>query len=175
MVFVSAKNKPAKARLRRLWKYIECMEDKLINDTSHWQGLKPPLSPNKDEVAVYERLCRDYGPVCLLGMTKELVHLCDYMVDLNPIPQPRPVIKSDWASFQGLAGSIMGDGVLNLVGVELASKLLRRCEILVCRVFLKKLDGMKYATHFPNEFPGCHEVIHTQPNVAIVVWRNSRD
>lgn len=150
------------------------MEDKLLGDTKHWQGLKPPLSPNKEEVAIYERLCREFGPVCLLGMTKELVHICDYMVDLNPIPQPKPVIKSGWANFRGLSEAIIGDGVLNLAGVELATNLITRCEILVCRVFLKKLEGMKYATHFPNHFPGSHEVIETQPDVAIVVWRNPR-
>ena len=74
----------------------------------HWQNLRPPLAPNSDEVKIYENLC-DQGPVVMLGMTKELIHLCEYMVDLNPIPQSKPVVKSDWAGFQGLAGTVIGD------------------------------------------------------------------
>lgn len=144
--------------------------DELLKDTKHWRNLSPPLAPNEYEVGLYERYVKDRGPICLLGMTKELVHLCEYMVDLNPSPQERPVIKSDWASFTGMAEAIIGDGVLNLSGMELVPKLLSRCDLLVCRVFLKKLEGMKYAKYFPNDFPGSREVIMTQPNVAMVVW-----
>ena len=135
----------------------------------HWQNLRPPLAPNSDEVKIYENLC-DQGPVVMLGMTKELIHLCEYMVDLNPIPQSKPVVKSDWAGFQGLAGTVIGDGVLNLAGIGLVDELLPKCDRVVCRVFLKKLDGMKYATHFPTSFPGSSRIIPPQTDVAIVVW-----
>jgi len=148
------------------------MDDKLIQDTQYWQGLMPPLAPNEEEVGIYEEMCREYGPVVMLGMTKELVRVCEYMVDLNPIPQPKPVLKSDWSEFSGLAGTIIGDGVLNLTGLGLVRTLSDRCDRLVCRVFLKRFDGMKYATHFPSSFSGARRVIATQPDIAIVVWDN---
>jgi hypothetical protein len=151
--------------------YISPVDDKLISDTGHWQNLTPPLAPNPEEVKIYEGLC-EQGPVVMLGMTKELVHICEYMVDLNPIPQTKPVVKSEWADFNGLAGTIIGDGVLNLAGLSLVDKLMPICDRIVCRVFLKKLEGMKYATHFPTSFPGSSRITHTQPGVAIVVWDN---
>lgn len=144
--------------------------DELLKDTEHWHNLSPPLSPNEHEVKIYEKYVKGRGPVCLLGMTKELAHLCEYMVDLNPSQQERPVIKSDWKNFNGMADAIIGDGVLNLSGVGLADNLMSRCDLLVCRVFLKRFEGMKYAEHFPNEFPGSREIIVTQPGVAMVVW-----
>lgn len=148
------------------------MDDKLLQDTPHWQNLRPPLSPNKEEVHIYEEECRGKGPVCLLGMTKELVHICDYMVDLNPIPQKKPVIKADWSGFQVGFGAevVIGDGVLNLAGPELVDKLLENHDKVVCRVFLRKLEGMKYATHFPKSFPGAKRITHTQKDVAMVMW-----
>lgn len=142
----------------------------LLYDTDHWQNLKPPLCPDPREVEIYARLCGEARPVCLLGMTKELILLCDYMVDLNPIPQEKPVIRNSWEDFEGHAEVILGDGVLNLAGIGLVQTLSRKCKKLVCRVFLKKLDGMKYATHFPNDFPGSEESFETQPNVAMVTW-----
>lgn len=146
------------------------MKNNPILDTNHWQNLKPPLCPDEREVEIYARYCGKTKPVCLLGMTKELIHLCDYMVDLNPIPQEKPVIRSAWEDLEGRAEVILGDGVLNLAGIGLVQSLSRKCRKLVCRVFLKKLEGMKYATHFPNNFPGAEEVFETQPNVAMVIW-----
>lgn len=150
------------------------MDDKLILDTPHWQNLRPPLSPNEEEVAIYAKKCMGLGPVCLLGMTKELAHLCDYMVDLNPISQPKPVIKSDWTSFSVSvpAEVVIGDGVLNLVGPGLVDHLLKFHDRVVCRVFKRKFDGMKYATHFPTSFPGAKEITETQRDIVIVTWGN---
>lgn len=148
------------------------MEDKMILDTEHWQRLKPPLAPNEHEVRLYEEFCRGRSPICLLGMTKELIGLCDYMVDLNPIEQQKRVIKSDWTSFEERAEAVIGDGVLNLAGLGLVERILGKCERLMCRVFLKKLNGMKYATHFPTSFPGAKTVVETQPDVAIVTWHS---
>lgn len=146
------------------------MNEELLKDTEHWQSLKPPLSPNEDEIRIYEEQCKGSGPICLLGMTKELIHICDYMVDMTPIPQKKPVIKSNWKDFGGLAGTVIGDGVLNLAGPDLVEKLLKKCDRLVCRVFTRKLEGMKYATHFPNSFPGAKKTIQTQQDVVMVIW-----
>lgn len=106
----------------------------------------------------------------MLGMTKELVHICDFMVDLNPIPQVKPVFVSNWSELSVSVRTIIGDGVLNLEGPDLVEKLMENCERLVCRVFLRKLEGMKYATHFPTEFPKAKQIIPTQQDVVIVVW-----
>jgi hypothetical protein len=144
--------------------------ENLIKDTNHWQNLNPPLSPNKYEVELYRHHIRGYGPICLLGMTKELIPLCDFMVDLNPIKQEKPVIHSDWSHIKQECDVIIGDGVLNLCGLDLANNLLKITNKLICRVFMNKLEGMKYATYFPNEFPGSSLVIPTQENVVMVIW-----
>ena len=141
-------------------------------NTDYWQNLKPPLSPNDYEIDLYKKHIKGYFPVCLLGMTKGLQPFCDYMVDLHPVNQPKTVLNKNWNEFEEYAGAIMGDGVLNLEGLQLAEKLLTRCNKLVCRVFLKKLSCMKYATHFPQEFPNAKIVIPTQEDIAMVVWEN---
>jgi hypothetical protein len=143
-----------------------------MKDTEHWQSLNPPLSPNSEEVDIYRRQIEDLRPVCLLGMTKQLLSLCDYMVDINPIEQEKPVVNSNWEDFEGVAKVIIGDGVLNLAGMDLVPKLIAKRDLIVCRVFMKKFEGMKYATHFPTEFPGSSKIIITQPDIAIVVWDN---
>ena len=148
------------------------MDEKLLQDTQHWQGLRPPLSPNENEVKIYEKKCLGMGTVCLLGMTKELIHICEYMVDLNPIPQTKPVISCDWGELSSFAEVIIGDGVINLAGLSLSDNLRKKCDRLVCRVFKRKFEGMKYATHFPTEFPGAKEIIETQKDIAIVIWEN---
>ena len=142
----------------------------MIDDTQHWQNLKPPLAPNDYEVKLFKFHTNGLHPVCLLGMTKELIPLCDYMVDLNPIQQNKPVIQSDWQNLDKQSSVIIGDGVLNLAGLELIDHLLKLTDKIICRVFLKKLDGMKYAQHFPNKFLGAKLVIPTQENIAMVVW-----
>ena len=142
----------------------------MINDTNHWQNLKPPLAPNPYEVELFKFHINQLRPVCLLGMTKELIPLCDFMVDLNPISQNKPVIKSDWKELDKQSSVIIGDGVLNLSGLDLIYSLLKLTTKIVCRVFLKKLNGMKYAQHFPKEFLGSELVIPTQENVAMVIW-----
>ncbi len=145
----------------------------LIKDTDHWQNLSPPLSPNEYEVELYKHHSKGFRPICLLGMTKELINLCDFMVDLNPIKQIKPVIKSDWTEINECAGVILGDGVLNLTGLSLIDNLLKNSNKIICRVFLKKLDGMKYATHFPTEFHRDSLVVPNQYNLAMVFWDKS--
>ena len=142
----------------------------MIHDTQYWQNLQPPLAPNAYEVELFKLHTNGLHPVCLLGMTKELIPLCDYMVDLNPIPQNKPIIQSDWKNLNKESSVIIGDGVLNLAGLELINCLLKLTTKIVCRVFLKKFNGMKYAQHFHTEFLGASLVIPTQENISIVIW-----
>ena len=145
----------------------------MIEDTTHWQNLKPPLSPNEYEVELFKLHINGFNPVCLLGMTKELIPLCHFMVDLNPISQDKPVIKSDWKNLDKTSSVIICDGVLNLAGIELIDHLLKLTDKIVCRTFLKKLEGMKYAQHFPQEFLGAELIIPTQENVVMAIWDKS--
>jgi hypothetical protein len=138
----------------------------------HWQNLSPPSCPNEEETSLYKKLIGDSTPVCLLGMTKELVPFCDVAVDLNPHKIDKPIIKGNWADLTGSYGAIIGDGVLNLMGLEFVPQMLQLAPKLVCRVFMKKLPEMKYAQIFPTEFPGSKSVIITQPDIAIVSWEN---
>ena len=142
----------------------------LVNDMAHWHGMKPPLSPNKDEVFLYQEYINGKNPVCLLGMTKELVPFCHVAVDLNPIEIGKPTIKSDWNDLTGNFKVVIGDGVINLAGMELVDRMLKISERFICRVFMAKQPGMKYATYFPTSFPRSSLVITTQPDIAFVVW-----
>jgi hypothetical protein len=142
----------------------------MIEDTAHWQNLKPPLSPNDYEISLFRFHTIGFNPVCLLGMTKELIPLCNFMVDLNPIPQNKPIIKSDWKELKEKSSVIICDGALNLTGLEIIDHLRTLANKIVCRVFLKKLDGMKYAKYFPQKFVGAELVIPTQQDIAMVIY-----
>jgi hypothetical protein len=139
-------------------------------DLNYWRDLSPPLCPNEYEVELYRYHTKGMGPICLLGMTEKLQSICEYMVDLYPVKQSRPVLKANWNEFKGYSEAIIGDGVLNLEGIQLKDKLLKISNKLIFRVFLKKFAWMKYAKHFPNEFPDAKYVIPTQKDIAIVVW-----
>lgn len=141
-------------------------------DVQYWQNLSPPLCPNEYEVEIYKHHAFQ-GPICLLGMTKNLQKICDFMVDLNPIPQKKPVIKCDWNDMDVYAETLIGDGVVNLEGLGLIDKLLNKYNKIICRVFLNKFPWMKYATYFPQKFPGSSLIIPTQENISIVVWDRS--
>jgi hypothetical protein len=144
----------------------------LINDVQHWQNLKPPLAPNEAEIEIYREYIGDSKPVCLLGMTKELVPLCDFAVDLNPLNIGKPTIKSDWNDLEETSEVIIGDGILNFTGFQFVEKALSISKKLICRIFMAKQLGMKYATYFPKqpEFPGTYKLTHTQENIVIVMW-----
>jgi hypothetical protein len=143
----------------------------LTNDPEHWQGCKPPLSPNEEEVAIYKKEIGDKKPVYLFGMTKSLAGMCDVAVDLCPIEIGIPAIKSNWLDVEGFyAGAIIGDGIVNLEGDNLIKKVSTMTDKLIARVFMAKQPGMKYATYFPTEFPGSSSVIITQKDIAIVTW-----
>lgn len=141
-------------------------------DIDYWQNLKPPMCPNAYEIELYAHHTKGFKPVCLLGMTKELQFLCDYMIDLHPIQQSKPVYQKNWKNFSENAEIIIGDGVLNLEGLSLVDILIGKCKKLIFRVFLKKFSWMKYATYFPDNFPNASFVIPTQENIAIVVYEN---
>jgi hypothetical protein len=149
------------------------MKEKYIQDKNHWENLKPPLSPNDYEIEIYRHHIKGLKPVCLLGNTKKLVPLCDFMVDLNPNDNlEKEVLKSDWRNFEKFSEVTIGDGVLNLEGQDLVYDLLKFTKKVICRIFLKKLEGMKYAQHFPNSFFDAEMVIPTQENVVIAIWRD---
>lgn len=149
------------------------MKEKYIQDKDHWVNLKPPLSPNDYEIEIYRHHIKGLKPVCLLGTTKKLIPLCDFMVDLSPSDNlEKEVLKCDWRSFGKFSEVVVGDGVLNLEGQDLVYDLLKFTKKVICRVFLKKLEGMKYAKYFPNSFLDAELVIPTQENVVIAIWRD---
>lgn len=144
--------------------------EEMINNRDHWHGRNPPLCPNKKEILLYEELIGDLKPVYMLGMTKELMHLCDVAVDLNPISCEKEVICKNWLELEDVkAGAIIGDGVLNITSFELIERMSKITSKLILRVFLERQDWMKYANFFPKEFPNAI-VIETQPKIAIVTW-----
>ena len=153
---------------------LQPSEEAMIRDSAHWQNVRFPYSPNPEEVKLYSKFIGDRQPVYMLGMTKALVCLTDVAVDLNPIDIGKPCLKADWRDLEGFeAGVMIGDGVLNLLGLGFVDKALSISKRLVCRVFLKKLPEMKYATFFPTEFTGHTELVNTQEGIAIVVWDRS--
>lgn len=152
---------------------IDPLNANAINDQNHWLNLKPPLSPNRPEVALFTEFCLRKSPVLMLGLTKQLRHLCDVMVDLKKIDAEKPVLQANWFEFNQRADVIIADGAINLTGFDLIPRVLSLCERFVCRVFTRKHDGMKYATFFPKEFPGAQEVIPTQDGVVLIVYENA--
>lgn len=144
----------------------------MFNDTSHFLNLPVPYAPNAAEVLIYQKEIDNNSPVCLLGLTPSLRHLCDYMVDLAKIETEKPLIICDWWKMDMKSEVIIGDGVLNLYSVDFVDKMMGLTKKFVTRVFLKKLEKMKYATFFPNDFPNAKKVIHTQNDIAMVVYDN---
>jgi len=143
----------------------------MIDDLEHWHNLKPPLSPNEYEISLYKKLIGDSSPVCLLGMTKELVNLCDVAIDIHPINIGKPTICDNWENISGTFGAVIGDGIPNLTGLDYVKKVLSVSEKFICRVFMKKQIGMKYATLFLTEFPDNSYLEVTQQDIAMVMWK----
>jgi hypothetical protein len=146
------------------------LEAKAICDQNHWLNLKPPLAPNRHEVALFSEFCKNRSPVLMLGLTKQLRHLCDMMVDLNKIEAEKPLLQKNWLELNQKAEVIIADGSLNLAGFELVPRMMGLCFRFVCRVFTRKHEGMKYANFFPKEFAGSKEIIPTQDGVVMVVY-----
>lgn len=142
----------------------------MLNDSEHFNSLKPPLAPNDDEVEIYKSYIE--GKTLLLGYTKELIDLCDNAFDLNP-PLNSKVVKQDWFTIDEHYNTIIGDGVLNLVSGDLVEYLSKYCDQLIIRFFTEKIDGMKYATNFRNNTPFLlpDKIIETQPKCKILIWK----
>lgn len=154
----------------------------MILDSDHFNNLPYPLSPNEYEVSIYEKYIKyevskykKYEGVhtLLLGYTKQLIHLCDIAIDINPpLNYGINIIKQDWFSIIGYYDVIIGDGVLNLVGGDLVKYLSTHCNTLVIRFFTNKINGMKYATYFRENtsFLLPDIIIDTQPSCKILIW-----
>ena len=149
-------------------------EKDFIKTKDHWFNTMPPLSPNDKEVEIYARECLGHHPVCLFGLTKQLQHLSDFMVDFNTVETNKKIIQCDWMLLQEKSQVIIGDGVINLLEFKLIDKALSLAEKFVTRIFTKKHKGMLYATFFPTAFPNASEVIHTQDGVVMAIFKRPK-
>lgn len=153
-----------------------------IGDFEHFDNLKMPLCPNDTEVSIYQKYIVGRNNL-LLGYTKQLIHLCNNTMDLNFPPSiiDRSIsicdsntkfINQDWYTINTKYDTIIGDGVINLVGGQLVDHLAKYCNILIIRFFTKKITGMKYATYFENNtiFPTPNIIIDTFESCKILVW-----
>lgn len=141
-----------------------------IEDMLHFSNLPLPLYPNENEVSIYEKNVLNNNTL-LLGYTKQLIHLSIDAMDLNP-PENTKVIKKDWFTIDKYYDTIIGDGVLNLVGGDLVQYLSKYCRKLIIRFFTEKIKGMKYATYFRYNtnllLPDV--IIDTQESCKILIW-----
>lgn len=139
---------------------------------NHFSNLTPPLSPNKLEINIYSQYILPESRTLLLGYTKELYELCDEAIDLNPPLLDSKIIQGDWFKIDRFYDTIIGDGVLNLVGGDLVTYLSTHCRRLIIRFFTEKNPGMKYATQFRlnTEFLLPDIMIETQLKCKILVW-----
>lgn len=142
----------------------------IAEDKGHWHGHQPPFSPNDYEVEIFKELVKDKKPVCLLGMTKQLLPFCDFAVDISPVETDKKTIQCNWFDMTDHAEIMIGDGVLNLTEFKFLEITKKLCKTFACRVFQKKLPGMKYAKFFPQEFPYNPKLIPTQKDITIAVW-----
>jgi len=158
---------------KRTLNFVPPVEE-FLQDAPHFDNLKPPLAPNNLEVKHYKD--RISGKSLLLGYTKELRHLTDYSMDLNPPDtfdtNKSHFIKGDWYSINKQYDTIIGDGILNLVGGSLVKHLSFFCKTLIIRFFTKKIKGMKYATYFSHntEMLLPNKTILTQDDCIILIW-----
>lgn len=174
--FCSAFSEKAKSIYDESLSFTQPSETKYTNlPCEHFMNLSPPLAPNQDEVDIYTRFVKNnsFEKGCLLlGFTKELIHLADHAIDINP-PQPIfNVEKGDWFDISTYYDVIIGDGCINMVGGHLVEHLSKWCGTLVIRFFTDRLQEMKYATRFRNNTPFLlpDEIIDTQDKCKILVW-----
>lgn len=143
-------------------------------DTEYWQNIpalsNPLLYPNDNEIRQYARLSHGRGSVLLLGETPQLTDLCDEAVDLYPSGRLDRTFKGNWLNLEGRWGVALGDGCINLCGLQLVEALAACVDRLVVRVFDEWVHEWKYSIHFPVEFPGAAQVIDTRHGCRIVVW-----
>jgi len=146
---------------------------KMLDDIDHFSNLSPPLCPNELEISIYSQYILPESRTLLLGYTKELYGLCDEAIDLNlPLGSDQKLIQGNWFEIDRFYDTIIGDGVLNLVGGELVEHLSTHCKRLVVRFFTEKIPGMRYATNFRSNTPFLlpDVVIESQPKCKILIW-----
>lgn len=138
---------------------------------THFSTLQPPLSPNQEEVKIYEEFCE--GKVLLLGYTKELMRLATVSVDLNPPENAHSQTrKGDWFDITERFDTIIGDGVLNLVGGDLLDHLKTLSNRICIRFFTEKIETMKYATIFSSNLKIMlpSSITPTQDKCVMLKW-----
>ncbi len=126
-------------------------------DKNHWLSLAPPLAPSDADVEVYKNLLGP-GRVLLLGSTPKLLPLSDRALDLEPLYADPKIARGDWRENEDFFDNIIGDGVLNLEKTlcdGILEMCRRRSKVLLSRTFRRRLDAMRYASHFPrgDDFP----------------------
>lgn len=144
----------------------------MIEDSDHFNNLQYPLAPNPYEASIYESYVNNHNTL-LLGYTKQLIHLCDIAMDINPLENcDKKILQQDWFTIGDHYDVIIGDGVLNLVGGDLVKHLSLYCNVLVIRFFTEKIPGMKYATYFRSNtsFLLPDVIIDTQKSCKMLVW-----
>jgi hypothetical protein len=141
-------------------------------DHEYWQNLEYPKKPNPTEVELFTDY--SFGSVLLLGETKALQPHCTEAVDIFPSGFAK---QGDWFSLDKHYNTIIGDGVINITGMDLVDALRSKCDRLIIRVFGPELEHKylwKYAKYFPDTFPGALEVFETQPGCRFVIWDFTR-
>lgn len=145
-----------------------------MKDSDYWSSLEEPKAPNKQEVELFRKF--KTGKTLLLGETKQLIPLCNEAIDLYPQSIAR---QGDWFALEDQYDTIIGDGVLNLVGFDLVSKLREHCKTLILRSFTHEIRYVypwKYAQYFFN-FPLDESCINiwTQKGCVMTIWEFKDD
>jgi hypothetical protein len=143
-------------------------------EKEYWSSLNPPLSPSEKDVKIFKKYLIN-GTTLLLGCTKELVHLSDTQMDLNPFDSTSNVIIQDWLTNTNPYTNIIGDGVFNFTKelcdgvIDMASKCSKK---LIVRSFNKKMDIMRIAENFPtiNDFKLKPTLVHRFNDYTFFIW-----
>lgn len=121
-------------------------------DNNYWSSELPhPLAPNSDDVEIYKQN-KISGSTLLLGLTKDLIDLSDWQMDINPWIDSDTVIKSNWTDNITFYDNIIGDGVLSFdkgTTNQLLKMAKDNCKVFIARTFTKRLPIMRIADHFP--------------------------
>jgi hypothetical protein len=124
-------------------------------DKEYWASLiNPPLAPSDQDIEMF-KLNMVKGTSLLLGCTRRLIPITTAQMDEDPWYQSETVIKQKWELNNKFYNNIIADGSLNLNKnlcddiLKMASK---NCERFIVRSFIKKLDIMRVASHFPTPF-----------------------
>jgi hypothetical protein len=143
-------------------------------EKDYWVSLNPPLCPSDKDVDIFKSHLIP-GTTLLLGCTKQLIHLSDTQMDLEPFDFiPNPIVQ-DWVTNTDPYTNIIGDGVFNFTkelcdGVlEMASK---NCKKLIVRSFNRKMDIMRIADNFPTieDFKIKPTLVHRFDDYTFYVW-----